>query len=115
MILRNFRIGRSDFVLAVSALRSDMTGCKRSRSAVGASATSPSAQTRFSGRTQGTHAFNKQDKWESLVNSSEQAEADIAQPSPKRTRLASDSEVGGEDDTSVGTELSGYAVAQEFL
>ena len=45
---------------------------------------------------------------------SEQAEAEIAQPCPKKTRLASGNEDGGEDSTSVGTELSGYDVAQDF-
>lgn len=53
----------------------------------------------------------KHEKWDSLVNASEQAEADIAQFCHKKARPASDSEDGGEEDSSVGKELAGYDVA----
>lgn len=45
------------------------------------------------------------------MNASEQAEAGIAQPCHKKARPASDSEDGGGEDTSVGTEHSRCGVA----
>lgn len=58
-----------------------MRGRKRSRSATGTRATSgagASVPARTSARRQGLHPFNKHDKWESLVDATEQAEANLS-------------------------------------
>ena len=69
----------------IAALPGDMSGRTRSRSANRARATSkdgPPGRRRSSVHAQSAHPFNSQEQWESLVDASAQAEADLSSDEP---------------------------------